>query len=239
MATGLELLLFAGVPAGVVVAGAASGGTPASTSPTKIAPGGGILGTAGALSPGSTVDMQLRTEGRITTGGSPAYNAFVTQATSPPIAAFVNTPRAVGDNAPRTAIDSQLQAKLAEVERYAKAAYTNLDGAAKKKGADTINKALKLDPPLSGDESWEDLAKITGGAAGVAVFGWAPGGVVWGPIVGSYLGVKLEELVNKNLDEIKSWFKGRWSDIESWVEGVGDKIESAARDVIDYIGGWF
>jgi hypothetical protein len=126
--------------------------------------------------------------------------------------------------------------QLAIIEKYGKAAYDSLSADAKKKGAAEMSKLLKLDPPLTGDEDWETIAKIAGGAAGVAAFGWLPGGAVWGPIVGSYLGIKLEELLSKDAEEIKEWFQSRWSDIESWVGGT---VSDGASAVGKFFGSIF
>jgi phage tail tape-measure protein len=131
------------------------------------------------------------------------------------------------------------------IESYAKAAYNNLDDAAKKKGAEYLNKTLKLDPPLDEDASWEDISKVAGAAAGGAIGGaiGGPLGAKLGAIVGAYLGVKLEELVSKHIEELKAWLSDKWGDIEGAVKDaanyVEDKAEEAYDDVVDFVGGLF
>lgn len=121
-------------------------------------------------------------------------------------------------------IDRALQEKLDLIKKYGQAAYDKLSDDAKKASAKALSEQLDLDPPLDGSESWSDIAAIAGGAAGLAAFGWLPGGAVWGPIVGTYLGVKLEELISKNSDEIKQWFSDKWGDIEEWVKDAGHEV---------------
>ena len=82
-------------------------------------------------------------------------------------------------------------------------------------------------------------ASFSPGAGGLAARGWVPGGQVLGPIVGAYLGAKLESLIAGNSEDIKRWFSSRWGDIESWVTGAASDVSDAAEDAIDYIGGWF
>jgi hypothetical protein len=151
------------------------------------------------------------------------------------------SPTTIGETSSNysSTIDPALQQKLDEVESYAHAAYNNMDDEARRRGAAIANEELKLDPPLTGKESWEDMSRIVGGAVGAAALGWIPGGAALGAIAGAWLGVKLEDLISKNIDEIKDWFKGKWSDIEGWVTGTASKIEDGAEAVIDYIGGWF
>lgn len=227
-----ELALLVGVPAVAVVGASAvgTGATPASAVPTKLAPNGGVQISKPAS---SSTGLQMIRGMVIGTANPRTSSKSAIPKTDIAWVAPQKPPSATN------AIDTELQAKLDEINAYGAAAYDNLSAEAKAKGAAALNDQLKLDPPLSGDESWEDVAKIAGGAAGAAALGWLPGGQVLGPMVGAYLGVKLEELVSKNVDDIKAWFKGRWTDIESWVKGAAHDVEDAVSDTIDYIGGWF
>jgi hypothetical protein len=212
---------------------AATSGSPPSAAPTKIAAGGGINITAGAASPGGTIVSQVAALGVApiatrTYSGRPQFASGLIAA----IPSYYVAPQS-------NPIDAELQKKLDYINQYGQAAYENMDAAAKQKGAAILNDQLKLDPPLKGDESWETVAKIAGGAAGTAALGWLPGGAIVGPMVGAYLGVKIEELLSKNVDEIKTWFSSRWSSIESWVKGVGGDVADVAEDAYDFVAGWF
>lgn len=221
----------------IAAAGAVAVAASAPAAPTNVSPAGRPLISTGAAQPGSTVGDQLASGGRVPL--SSVQKLRLISGASLSSTSLASTTGLWGDNAPYSGpIDAALQAKLDEIRRYGEAAYQKLSDEAKAKAAKELSDGLNLDPPLTGDESWEDVAKIAGGAAGLA-FSPLPGGAVWGPIVGAYLGVKLEELASKNVDEIKAWFGARWDGIEGWVKGAAGDIEDAAKDVIDYFGGWF
>jgi hypothetical protein len=247
----MSLVALVAIPAGVAVAAAASGGPPSTQvpAPNAVAPNGGALAKASSSSTISSILFTPQTPiGKapqetvaqmMARGVSKANAEFIFNSGGGPIVlSHAIVPNGVQPS-PFAVIDQALQQKLDEVERYAKAAYDNMAKDGKKAGAKAASELLKLDPPLSGDESYEDMAKIIGGAAGAAALGWLPGGAVLGPICGAWLGVKLEELVSKNVDEVKDWFKSRWNGIENWVSGVGSDIEDGVKDAIDYFGGWF
>lgn len=225
-----ELALLVGVPAVVAVGAAASGGTPATAPPPKNVT--------------STGAVTLQTPSRNQPVSTPLYTRFLRVGQSDIRTTKTATDK-ITDGAQRvttnysTPVDPALQQKLDEINSYGEAAYNNLDDGAKRAGAKALSDQLKLDPPLKGDESWDDIAKVAGGAAGAAALGWIPGGQIIGPMVGAYLGVKLEELIGKNVDDIKAWFKTRWTDIEGWVKGAANDVEDAVSDTIDYFGGWF
>jgi hypothetical protein len=226
------LLAIVGIPVGVAVAGAAGGGTPASTTPTKIAPNGAPIISTGAAAPGSTIGQQL---------ANPTSPVGTRQVPRPRGLSYVQavqlgTAVSDGSHIPQQSFsefDAALQQKLAEIESYARAAYENMDQAAKEEGAKLLNDQLKLDPPLKGDESWEEVARRAGDDAGSKIGGLfgGPAGEKLGAIAGAYLGVKLEELISKHKDEVAAWFKSRWSDIESWVSNT-------AGDVVDEVSEW-
>lgn len=238
------LIPLVAIPAGVAIAAAADGGTPATTpAPSKTTTAGGIQ----IRRPPSGSSINIASRGSVI--GATSLRNFQQQIAAArdgrlswgAVVPARSTSPAIGDTTTNYSqtVDPALQQKLAEIESYAKAAYNNMDDAARKKGAAAANELLKLDPPLTGKESWEDMSKAIGAAAGAAALGWIPGGQVIGPIVGAWLGAKLEDLVSKNIDEIKDWFKGRWSDIEGWVTGAYGEAKEVVNDVVDYIGGWF
>jgi hypothetical protein len=225
----LPLLLVAGGAAGAAVVVAKS----TSPTPTQVTSTGGVKGT-GASAPGSAITDQLTSIGVVSIGSS---SVSTLKSRYSALTQVVATPLSTSDRAPNTSpVDAALQQKFDTIDQYGNAAYDKLSADAKKAGAAALSKALDLNPPLSGDEDWKTIAKIAGGAAGVAAFGWAPGGAVWGPIVGSYLGVKLEELLSKDVDGIKNWFKGRWADIESSIEGA---VHDAVNSVESWVGSIF
>jgi hypothetical protein len=123
-------------------------------------------------------------------------------------------------------IDPNLQAKLDTVEAAAQKAYNDANEVAKAQAADTLNKQLKLDPPLNGHEDWETVSAVVGGATGGAIGGaiGGPIGAKIGAMAGAYLGVKLEDLLAKNLDEIEDWIKGKWGDIEDFAKDAYDDV---------------
>jgi hypothetical protein len=225
------------IPAGVAVAAALPGtATPKNTAPTNQAPNGGALVSTGAASSGSTVGTVIGTR-RIPVG-SLAKRQLISGAN---VTGVVGVSTGLwGDAAPNSSvIDAALQEKLDLVKRYGQAAYDRMTKEAKEAAAREVSEQLGIDPPLDGTETWETIAKVAGGAAGAAALGWIPGGAAVGAVVGAYLGVKLEELISKNADEIKAWFAGKWEGIEDWVQGVGGDIEQGTKDAIDWIGGWF
>lgn len=156
--------------------------------------------------------------------------------TAPATTATLVNVQGVSSTSSGTQSGTLTQEQLDVIATYGKAAYDNMSADAKTAAAKALSKELKLDPPLTGDEDWDAIAKIAGGAAGAAAFSWAPGGVVWGPIVGAYFGVKIEEFFNKSGDEIKNWFRSRWSDIDGWVEG---KVSAGYHEVVKFFGAIF
>ena len=125
-------------------------------------------------------------------------------------------------------VDPSERQKLDAIEAAAEAAYSKLDAAAKAAAAKKLNDALKLDPPLKGNEDWATVAAVVGGAAGAAA-GVAICGPICGKIgalAGAYLGEKLEDLMARNWDDLKSWLSSQWG-----------SIEDAAEDAYDYVAG--
>lgn len=217
-------------------------GASSSPAPSNVAPNGGVLIQAGAASSGSTISQQLASGNQLPVGNNTRLAKLVAINRGSAASGVVGVSPTAGwgsQVSPTNGIDPVLQQKLDMIKDYAKAAYINMDQAAKKAGAKALNEELKLDPPLDGTEDWEKLAATAGGAAGAAALGWIPGGAYIGAIAGAYLGVKIEELISKNADEIKEWFSSRWNQIEDWVKDAYNDVEGAISDAIDYIGGWF
>lgn len=125
--------------------------------------------------------------------------------------------------------DPELQKKFDLIEAAAKKNFEDANEVAKAKAAETLNKELKLDPPLTGHEDWKTVSAVvggaTGGAVGAAIAG--PIGAKLGALVGAYLGVKLEELIEKNWDDLEDWIGDKWGDIKDF-----------ASDAYDEVAGW-
>jgi hypothetical protein len=123
-------------------------------------------------------------------------------------------------------IDPELQRKFDLIEAAVKKQFDNANEVAKAQAAETLNKELKLDPPLTGHEDWKTVAAVAGGAAGGAL-GAAIGGPIGaklGALAGAYLGVKLEELIEKNWDELEAWVSDKWGDVKEFVEDAYDTV---------------
>ncbi len=126
--------------------------------------------------------------------------------------------------------DPELQKKLDEIEAAAKKAYDDMDDVAKVEAIDKMNQNLGTNLPLDADLSWGDISMAAYGAAGAAA-----GTAVCGPICGKigalcavYLGEKLNDLIAKNWDDLKSYMKKKWN-------YVSDAVTDAAEDVADAV----
>lgn len=229
---------------------------------TNVGKRGGILvGTGGA--PGQTLATVMQTGGKTAVGGPPPVPKRATVGTVGYRTSSMLRPNYGLRGAPVpegsatagggnwiTQAKATTQQTLDTINTYGKAAYDKLDSDAKQAGASALNSALNLDPPLKGDEDWQTVAKIAGGAAGAAAAGaaCAPIGLaaVCGPLgamCGSYLGMKIENFLNGPADDAKKWFQSKWGDIENWVGGVasdiGNDAQAAYDDTKNYIGGLF
>lgn len=123
-------------------------------------------------------------------------------------------------------VDADMQAKLDYIQAQAKKVFDDMNEVGKQKAADNLNKALKLNPPLNGHETWEQISGACGAAAGTAagtaLCGPACGAI--GAIVGAYLGTKLEDLVAKSYDDVKNWCSSKWGDISSTVKSGAKSV---------------
>lgn len=224
------------VPAGVVVAANASGGTPGSAPPpTQTTANGGVKGTP-ASAPGASIGDLMASP--VSIGSAPTPSSFGLSRFGSMLSQ-ISVATATMDRAPNSSpIDAEVQSKLDTIKQYGEAAYNKLSAAAKKAAAKAMNDELGIDPPLTGEESWGEILKRSepyaaakaGSAIGEAFGG--PAGAALGQMVGKYLGVKLESLLSGNVDSIKAWFRSKWADIES-------TISDAVDDAVDKVESWF
>lgn len=125
--------------------------------------------------------------------------------------------------------DPDARAKLDALDSAMQSAYNGMAAGAKSAAADQLNQSLSLSPPLTGNETWEQVARVAGGAAGVAGCNLIPGiGTAVSPLcglAGAYLGVKLED-----------WMATALPDIQSWVT---QSFPNAVQSVVDDVGNWF
>lgn len=224
----MSVLPFLLIP-GAAIAVASNGATPNQSAPPNVAPNGGVK--TSTPSRGSLVGDALK--GGVVVGVSPTTKLSALKSRLGLVGLTSVQAGVLQSSSP--SVDAATQEILDTVDAYGEAAYNNMSKDAKKAGAKALSDTLKLDPPLSGDEDWETIAKIAGGAAGAAAFGWAPGGAVWGPIVGAYFGVKLEVFLSGSADDVKKWFKSRWSQIENWVKGEVGDVADAVGDFFGHI----
>jgi hypothetical protein len=163
---------------------------------------------------------------------APSANGLATQPTSTAARikatyGFTSTDRyTTWDQVTWQNVDPEFAAKAAQIEAATKKAYEDANEVAKAKAAETLNKELKLDPPLNGHEDWKTISAVVGGATGGAIGGaiGGPIGAKLGALCGAYLGVKLEELISKNLDEIEAWIGDKWGDVKEFASDVYDEV---------------
>ncbi len=106
---------------------------------------------------------------------------------------------------------------------------------AKVEAAEILNRELKLDPPLTGHEDWDETARRAGkatgatvGAAACVASGYAAAAAPICGLVGAYLGEKLGPLLKKTYPEVRDWCEDRWGTLEGW-----------AHDAYDWFGSIF
>lgn len=124
----------------------------------------------------------------------------------------------MGLNGPLTPDQS---AKIDALLSAAADKYTNqMSQEAKNQAASYINETINPQPPLTGNESWQQVSSILGGAAGGAL-----GGPL-GAIAGAYLGTTLEGWLGSDLQSIYDWAK------QNGLSAVNDVL----GDVKDWLG---
>lgn len=236
MSLGLVPVLALGGGVVWVAANAGNGGPP--PVPTNVSPSGSPMGPPGAAQTIVRPTKNAAMKALVAQSGAGKAPAIAGGANYVPSPHSAPNPYAGISGA----ISNGVGEKLDTIEQYAKAVYPKLTAEAKKKGAQALNNALHLDPPIKEDASWSEIAAAVGGAAGAAAGAYLGGpiGAKIGAIVGAYLGVKLEEFLSKHVDEIKAWFSDRWDDVREIVEGIVSNTAGDAADVIgDFIGDLF
>lgn len=142
--------------------------------------------------------------------------------------------------------DPDLTKKIDAIQQACQDQYNNLDAAGKTNAADAINQQFpNMDPKLNGSEDWQTIASAAGGAAGAAggtaACGAIPGLQALAPmcgklgaLCGAYLGAKLEDLVAKNWDDIKSWLNAKvWSVGKDALDKLNQLIPIDSGDISD------
>lgn len=132
--------------------------------------------------------------------------------------------------------DPATQAKLDAIKAAIKKTYDDMNEVAKAKAAEALNKELKLNPPLTGHESWAETSAAVAGVAGAAV-----GTALCGPVCGAlgsmaaaYLGAKLGDLLSKHWDELTDWLDSEvWGGIKDVASDIGDAAEDLYDDFVD------
>lgn len=122
--------------------------------------------------------------------------------------------------------DPDAQPKLDLLQQSAQAAFTAMDAVGRQAAADQLNNTLNPppDPPLNGNDSWETVARVAGGAGGAAACSVTGVGAAVAPLcamAGAYLGVKLEDWMQQEMPALRSWANGAISSVEDAVKDVG------------------
>lgn len=126
------------------------------------------------------------------------------------------------------------QQVMDRVKAELKEKYDKLSAKERKAGADALNKLIKPNPGLTGDEDFAAVARkvgaVVGASAGGAAMAWAgPLGVTLGGIAGAYLG-----------EELGAEFAKKWKDVEKWAgnaaKTVEKKIENAVNNTVGKVG---
>lgn len=128
--------------------------------------------------------------------------------------------------------DPDARPKLDLLNQGLQKAYAGMSQAAKSTAADKMNSALNLNPPLTGNESWDQVARIAGGATGGIACNAIPGiGTAVSPLcamAGSYLGVQLEQWMGTDLAGLQGWVS---DNLGAVVDAVGNQIEQWFHDL--------
>lgn len=121
------------------------------------------------------------------------------------------------------------QSKLDLMLNAAFARFDQMSAAEKMQAADYLNNKLGISPPLRGNEDWQTITQTVSGYAGAAACNAIPGiGTAVSGLCGiaaAYVGVELEQWLEGNLDDLKSWVRTNVGDV------VSDALDSAV--------GWF
>lgn len=233
------------VPLAVVGTGAALVVTGKATpNPGQLGADGGAQVSPGGAAPGSTIGDALQGGGKLPVGrhrpGQAAMEGFVGGfIVARPSATTLPPPQQAPYTNPNGDAD---KAKLDLIRTAGKKAYDKLDAAARRAAASELNKQYSFDPPLTGDETWDqlearvankighDVGAVAGGAVGAALFG--PIGASVGAIIGAYLGQELGPMMAKGFDELKDWITGLgWDDVGNAIEDAAHYVGAAFSDI--------
>lgn len=199
--------------------------------PTAIAVGAGVyvLSKIGGAPPGPPGDISYRdprygsTLGNIVNGvpnGGYTYDPFLDDAGQ---AAF---------NIDGRLADPDARQKLDLLQLAMQKAYSGMDSVARAAAANQLNEKLDLDPPLRGNESWEQVSRIVGGVGGTAICNIIPGiGTAISPLcgmAGAYLGVELEQWMASEVPGLQQWVN---DNVGGVIDTIGDKLSEWWNDI--------
>lgn len=191
--------------------------------PLAIAVGGGVYilsKTTGIFGPPGPVGYQTprpgATNGDIANGipgGDYSYDPYLDDAGQS------------GFNVDGRLNDPTARQKLDLLDSSLQYAYAQMSAAGKSAAADKLNQSLNLDPPLRGNEDWQTVSRIAGGAVGGVACNAIPGiGTAASPLcamAGAYLGVQLESWMATELPGLQSWVS---ENVGNVVSAVGDQL---------------
>lgn len=100
------------------------------------------------------------------------------------------------------------------------AKFQQMTDSEKAQAAATINADYNPQPPLTGRETWNEIAASLGGAVGGAY-----GGPL-GAIAGAYLGTTLESWLASSVDDVENWLK----------QNVPGAVDSITTDLHNWLG---
>lgn len=177
---------------------------------------GGPVGPPGNVAYGSPIQGATLGDGLSIPNGQSGYDPYL-------------------DNSGQTAFnidgrsnDPDAMRKVDLLDSAMQSAYNKMDAAGKSAAVDRLNQSLNLDPPLRGNESWEQIARVSGGAVGGLACNAIPGvGTVASPLcamAGAYLGVKLEDWMGANLGDLEGW--------------VSQNVSAVVSQIEDTVSGW-
>lgn len=152
---------------------------------------------------------------------APAITSKINKSGMKPINPYLTKGPGIYTTASVTSTQSKIDQELAKV----KAEYDKLPSEAKKKGADVLNKALNLSPPLTGKESWSTIVERSSEAAGRKACDAVPGvSLASGACaaVAAYLGKDLHKLL-----------AGVWNTVDAVADEVWDAAKKAGGAVED------
>lgn len=127
----------------------------------------------------------------------------------------------------------ETQSKIDLLLVAAQGQFMKMSAAERQNAADYMNNSLGLQPPLRGNEDWQQIVSAASGFAGAAACNAIPGiGTAASPLCAigaAYVGVQLEQWLEGNLPQLKEWVK----------DNIGAAIEDAADSVIGWFKGLF